>query len=205
MAEFDRAIRQVGRYLERVGLGRLFRSVRGIRAVRQESYHDVRTLTIGLNPRDVRKPFAAFHRRAYLLIHELGHHFVETRLGTRDRKRLEPLFGGYDAPYRRAPKPRRCGRDHVSRYAMTHPAEDIAETFAVCLWRDWEPAAVRALLGARGPACRRKVAAIGRLIDRERGRDAARRRRRTEPRGSPGDAAATRARAAARPRRSYRR
>lgn len=174
MAEFARTIRQVSRHLDRIGLGRLFRSVRGIRAVRQESYHDVRTLTIGLNPRDVRKPYAAFHRRAYLLIHELGHHFVETRLGARDRRRLEPLFGGYDAPYRRAPKPRRCGRDHVSRYAMTHPAEDIAETFAVCLWRDWEPEAVRALLAARSPACRRKAAAIRRLIARERGRDAAR-------------------------------
>ncbi|MCX7031309.1 MAG: putative zinc-binding metallopeptidase, partial [Spirochaetes bacterium] len=176
---FDRSILQVGGYFDRVGLGRLFRSVRGIRAVRQESFHDVRTLTIGLNPRDVRRPFAAFHRRAYLLIHELGHHFVETRLGKRDRKRLEPLFGNYDAPYRRAPKPRRCGPDYVSRYAMTHPAEDIAETFAVCLWCDWQPGAVRKLLGARSPICRRKAAAIGRLIARERRRDAARLRTRT--------------------------
>jgi len=98
VAEFDNSIRQVSGYLDRAGLGRLFRSVRGIRAVRQESFHDVRTFTIGLNPRDVRKPFAAFHRRPYLLIHELGHHFVETRLGRRDRKRLEPIFGSYDAP-----------------------------------------------------------------------------------------------------------
>jgi hypothetical protein len=176
VAEFDSSIRQVSGYFDRAGLGRLFRSVRGIRAVRQESFHDVRTFTIGLNPGDVRKPFAAFHNRKYLLIHELGHHFVETRLGKRDRKRLEPLFGSYDAPYRRAPKPRRCGPDHVSRYAMTHPAEDIAETFAVCLWRDWEPRAVRALLRARSPACRRKVAAIGRLVGRERRRDAGRSR-----------------------------
>jgi hypothetical protein len=168
MAAFDRSIRQVGAYFENSGLGSLFRSVRGIRTVRQESFHDVRTFTIGLNPRDVRRPFAAFRRRPYLLVHELGHHFVETCLGKGDRKRLEPLFGNYDAPYRRAPKPRRCDRDHVSRYAMTHPAEDIAETFAVCLWRDWEPRAVRALLEARTARCRRKVAAIGGLIERER-------------------------------------
>lgn len=202
MAEFDRSIRRVGRYFDRRGLGSVFRSVRGIRAVRQESFHDVRTFTIGLNPRDVRKPFAAFHRRTYLLIHELGHHFVETRLGKRDRKRLEPLFGSYDAPYRRAPKPRRCGPDHVSRYAMTHPAEDIAETFAVCLWRDWEPRAVRELLAARSPACRRKVAAIGSLIGRERRRDAARRPPRTVP---PREPARFSSRTASPPRRSSRR
>jgi hypothetical protein len=176
VAAFDRSIRQVGAHFERRGLGFLFDSVRSIRTVRQESFHDVRTFTIGLNPRDVRRPFAAFHRRAYLLIHELGHHFVETCLGKVDRTRLEPLFGSYDARYRRAPKPRRCDRDHVSRYAMTHPAEDIAESFAVCLWREWEPRAVRELLEARSDRCRCKVAAIGQLIERERRRDSTRSR-----------------------------
>jgi hypothetical protein len=168
VAAFDRSIRRVRTHFERCGLGFLFDSMRGIRPVRQESFHDVRTFTIGLNPRDVRRPFAAFHRRPYLLIHELGHHFVEKCLGKVDRRRLEPLFGSYDVRYRRAPRPRRCDGDYVSRYAMTHPAEDIAETFAVYLWREWEPGAVRQLLEARSGRCRRKVAAIGRLLERER-------------------------------------
>jgi len=165
---FERTIRDVGRYFEAAGLGFVFRAVRRIRVVNEESYHDSRNNTIGLRPADLKKPYAAFHRQPYLLIHELGHQFAELCLTSADKKALEPLFGDYDAPYRRAPRPRACGPDHVSRYAMVHPVEDFTETFAVCLWRDWEPEAVRRLLGARGPRCRRKAAAVSRIIDRER-------------------------------------
>lgn len=164
MAEFSRSRAEVSRVLERAGLGFIMATVSRIRPVREESFHDSRDNSIGLNPRDVRRPFAAFHRRSYLLVHELGHHFAEACLTREDRTALVPLFGDYDAPYRRSPKPRRCDRDHVSRYAMTHPAEDFAETFAVCLWELWERGSVRGLLAARGPACRRKAAAMRRLL-----------------------------------------
>jgi hypothetical protein len=164
MAEFERAIREVETRLRAKGLGHLLEGVRRIRVVREESFHDSRTYVIGLNPADVRKPFAAFHTRVYLLLHELGHHFAEARVGREGLRRLAPLLGDYDLPYRRLPKPRRCGPDHVSRYAMTHPAEDFAETFAVCLWRGWEPRKVDALLAERSPLCRRKVSAMARLI-----------------------------------------
>ncbi len=165
---FQRAIRDVGRYFDRVGLRRIYRGVRRISVVRQESYHDIRNRSIGLNPRDVRRPFAAIHSRAYLLIHELGHHFAEVRLSRADRRQLAPLFGLYDAPYRRAPKPRRADADHVSRYSMTHPAEDFAESFAVCIWRDWDPAAVDRLMRGKSAACARKLSAISRLLRQER-------------------------------------
>jgi len=164
MADFEKAIRDVETRLRARGLGHVFDGVRRIRVVREESFHDCRTFVIGLNPADARKPFAAFHARAYLLLHELGHQFAEACVGPEGRKRLAPLFGDYDRPYRRLPKPRACGADHVSRYAMTHPAEDFAETFAVCLWRGWEPARVDALIGSRSPVCRRKVSAMRRLI-----------------------------------------
>ncbi len=164
MPEFDRAIRDVERRLRTGGLGRLLHGVRRIRVVNEESFHDSRTFVIGLNPADVRKPFAAFHTRAYLLVHELGHHFAEACVDRADLRRVAPLFGDYDQRYRRLPRPRACGPDFVSRYAMTHPAEDFAETFAVCLWRRWEPRAVEALLAARSPLCRKKAAAMRRLI-----------------------------------------
>jgi hypothetical protein len=59
---------------------------------------------------------------------------------------------------------------------MTHPAEDIAESFAVCLWREWEPRAVRELRAARSDRCRCTVAAIGHHNERERRRDSTRNR-----------------------------
>ncbi len=157
---FERAIRDVEARLRARGLAHILEGVRGIRAVREESFHDSRTAVIGLNPADVRKPFAAFHTRSYLLVHELGHQFAQFSLSPAQRKGLSGLFGDYDARYVRLPRPRRCGADHVSRYAMTHPAEDFAETFAVCLWRAWDPRAVDRLLADRSPLCRRKEAAM---------------------------------------------
>jgi hypothetical protein len=161
---FEDSIRRVRRSFARIGLGYVFDGVRRISVVRQESYHDVRTRCIGLNPRDVIRPYAAVHRRPYLLIHELGHAFAEIWLTRSERRRLAPVFGDYDAPYRRLPKPARADRDHVSRYAMTHPAEDFAETFAVCLWRDWDRAAVARLLHGKGRRLRDKMDTMGRLI-----------------------------------------
>jgi hypothetical protein len=167
---FERSIREVCARFEEMGLAAVFQRVRRISVVRQESYHDEDTLTIGLNPRDVRKPFAAFHTRPYLLVHELGHQFALDHLRAADKRALRPLFGDYDRPYRRAPKPRIAGPDYVSRYAMTHPVEDFAETFAVCLWQHWDPEGVGRLLASKSTRCRRKVSAVRRLIDRERGR-----------------------------------
>ena len=167
MVTFQRAISEVGRYFEERGLGHVWAGVRRISVVHTESYHNEDTRCIGLNPADLRKPWAAFHRAAYLLIHELGHEFALVSLTRADKRALEPLFGDYDKPYRRAPKPRRAGDDFVSRYAMVHPVEDFTETFAVCLWKDWEPAAVRALLRGKSPLCRGKLAAVDALIRRE--------------------------------------
>ncbi len=162
---FERTIRSVTLYFEREGLGRILSRITRIRRVNEESFHDVRNRSIGLNPADTKKPWAAFHRRPYLLIHEIGHHFAEVVLTRGDRKRFVGLFGDYDAPYRRAPKPRVADADHVSRYAMTHPAEDFAETFAVCLWRSWEPDAVDRLLSGKSAQCRRKVSTVRHLLD----------------------------------------
>jgi hypothetical protein len=164
MADFEKAIRDVETRLRARGLGHVFDGVRRIRVVREESFHDCRTFVIGLNPADTRKPFAAFHTRAYLLLHELGHQFAEACVGPQGRKRLAPLFGDYDRPYRRLPRARVCGADYLSRYAMTHPAEDFAETFAVCLWRGWEPGPVDALCAGRSALCRKKVSAMTRLV-----------------------------------------
>ncbi len=161
---FEGSISRVSRSFERIGLGYVFDGVRRISVVRQESYHDIRTRCIGLNPRDVTRPYAAFHRRPYLLIHELGHAFAEVWLTRAERRRLAPLFGSYDAPYRRLPKPRQADRDHVSRYSMTHPAEDFAETFAVCLWQDWDRAGVARLMGGKSARLRAKVKAMSGLI-----------------------------------------
>jgi hypothetical protein len=164
---FESSIRRVGLYFTRIGLGHVFRAVRRISVVRQESYHDIRTGCIGLNARDVSKPWAAVHRRPYLLIHELGHAFAEGWLTPAQRARLAPVFGDYDAPYRRAPRPARADADHVSRYSMTHPAEDFAETFAVCLWEDWDPAEVTRLMRGKSALCARKLAAVRRLVRAE--------------------------------------
>ena len=163
---FEHSVRRVERYFAVIGLGRVFDGVKRISVVRQESYHDVRTGCIGLNPRDVRRPFAAVHRRPYLLIHELGHAFAETHLTPAERRRLAPLFGDYDAPYRRVPKPACADADHVSRYSMTHPAEDFAETFAVCLWRDWDPRAYARLVRGKSERLARKLRAMRGLVDR---------------------------------------
>ena len=164
---FESSIRRVGLYFTRIGLKHVFDTIRRISVVRQESYHDVRTGCIGLNPRDVRRPYAAVHRRAYLLIHELGHAFAETWMSPADRRGLEPLFGDYDAPYRRAPKPARADADHVSRYSMTHPAEDFAETFAVLLWKDWDRPAYERLVRGKSRRLTRKLAAVQALVRRE--------------------------------------
>ena len=164
---FERSIRDVRRLFEKIGLGRVFAGVTRIRVVREESYHDERTDEIGLNPADARRPFSAFPRRGYLLIHELAHHFAKACLSGADAASLAPLFGDIDRAYRRLPKPRSCGPDFVSRYAMTHPLEDFAETFAVCVWAEVQPGAVARLLSERSPACRRKLAAVRTLIRRE--------------------------------------
>ncbi len=164
---FERSIRQVGLYFHRAGLGHVFDTVRRIGVVRQESYHDERTNTIGLNPADARKPYAAFAFRPYLLIHELGHHFAATCLTRADKARLAPLFGSIDRPYRRSRKPRTCSPDYVSRYAETHPVEDFAETFAVSLWRHWRPRLVARLLRGKSGKCLRKLEAVEQLIHRE--------------------------------------
>ena len=161
---FERSVVAVKQYFARVGLGHVFAGVQRISVVRTESYHDVRNRTIGLNPADARRPFSAMRSRHYLLIHELGHHFAEVWLTRAERRSVASLFGNYDAPYRRAPKPKRADSHHVSRYSMTHPAEDFAETFAVCLWSDWEPAAVRHLLCGKSRLCARKIAAVRRLV-----------------------------------------
>ena len=150
--------------MQAAGLSSLLETVKRIRVVDEESFHDSRTWSIGLNPSDVRKPYAAFHTRSYLLVHELGHHFAERSLSRSRRRGLRATFGDYDAPYRRLPKPRAADADHVSRYAMTHPAEDFAETFAVLLWRLWDSAAVDALLRTKSARCRAKLAEMKRLV-----------------------------------------
>jgi hypothetical protein len=164
---FESSIRQVKRYCSDIGLDYVFRGVKRIGVVRQESYHDIRNGCIGLNPRDVRRPYAAVHRRPYLMIHELAHAFAEKWLSRRQRQKLAPLFGDYDAPYRRLPKPSRADADHVSRYAMTHPAEDFAETFAVSLWKDWDRAAYERLLRGKSNLLKRKLAEIRKLVRSE--------------------------------------
>ena len=178
---FERALADVDRRLSAAGLSRIMHTVTRIRVVSEESFHDSRNNSIGLNPADVRKPYAAFHNRRYLIVHELGHHFAEQFLGRADqragaaghagtagrRARLQALrgvFGDYDAPYRRLPKPRSADADHVSRYAMTHPAEDFAETFAVTLWRLWDRPGVEALLRGKSACCRAKVRVMQRLL-----------------------------------------
>jgi hypothetical protein len=163
-ALFERAIADVKRRLKRAGLACVLETVKRIRVVDEESFHDSRTWSIGLNPADVRKPYAAFHTRSYLLVHEVGHHFAEKLLGPARRRALRGRFGDYDAPYRRLPKPRAADADHVSRYAMTHPAEDFAETFAVLLWRLWDPTAVDALMSTKSARCRAKLAAMEKLV-----------------------------------------
>ena len=152
MAAFSRSRTEVARVFEQQGLGHIMKRITRIRPVKVESFHDVRDFSIGLNPRDVRRPFAAFHRRAYLLVHEVGHHFAEACLSRADRRALVPVFGDYDSLYRRRLRPRQCDKNHVSRYAMTHPAEDFAETFAVCLWACWEPDAVQDSLPRGDPS-----------------------------------------------------
>jgi hypothetical protein len=165
---FERAIADVRRRLEGAGLAALLGTVKRISVVGEESFHDSRTWSIGLNPADVRKPYAAFHTRSYLLVHELGHHFAEKFLGPSRRRGLRATFGDYDGPYRRLPKPRAADTDHVSRYAMTHPAEDFAESFAVLLWRLWDAAAVDALMRTKRARCRAKLGEMKKLLDTER-------------------------------------
>jgi len=177
---FERSIREARLRFERAGLLHVFAGVRRFSVVREESYHDESADAIGLNPADVRRPFAAFHRRPFLVIHELAHHFANQCLTRKDKMLLEPLFGDLDRTYRRAPKPRRCGPDYVSRYAMTHPLEDFAETFAVRMWREIDRRAVEDLLRKRSGKCARKFAAVDRLIRRE-----ARRHARRGERGPP--------------------
>jgi hypothetical protein len=179
MVSFRRAKEDVRRRFEALGLSYVWEGVRRIGVVRTESYHNEDTRTIGLNPADLRKPYAAFHRAAYLLVHELGHEFALVSLAGADKRALAPLFGDYDRPYRRAPRPRVAGADFVSRYAMVHPVEDFTETFAVCLWKHWEPGPVERLLRGKSPLCRRKVAAVERLVRRE-----ARRHRQRAPAGA---------------------
>jgi hypothetical protein len=172
MVTFQRSIDAVERYFDGKGLPHIFAGVRRIDVVRTESFHNVDTRRIGLNPRDLRRPYAAFHRAPYLLIHELGHEFALVSLTAADKRVMEPLFGNYDKPYRRARKPRRAGLDFVSRYAMVHPVEDFTETFAVCLWNDWEPRAVERLMREKSSLCRRKLAFVARLVRREARRTA---------------------------------
>jgi hypothetical protein len=169
---FERSIQSVLKRFKEEGLGRMLEGIRRIRVVHEESYHDIRTHQIGLNPADCRKPYAAFHTRPYLLIHEIAHHFAEVILDREDRKGVASLFGDYDAPYRRVPTPRAAGRDHVSRYAMRHPAEDFAETFAVCVWRVWDPGGVERLMRGKSPLCRRKLKAMELLLRRQKARGA---------------------------------
>ncbi len=167
MVNFSRSVAAVERYLRAKGLSHIFAGVRRIALVRTESFHNEDTRRIGLNPRDLRRPYAAFHRAPYLLIHEMGHEFALVSLTAADKQAMQPLFGRYDKPYRRARKPRIAGPDFVSRYAMVHPVEDFTETFAVCLWKDWEPRAVEALMREKSPLCRRKLAFVARLVRRE--------------------------------------
>lgn len=167
MVTFRRATEDVRRRFEALGLSFVWAGIRRVGVVRTESYHNEDTRTIGLNPADLRKPYAAFHKAAYLLVHELGHEFALVSLTKADRRALAPLFGDYDKPYRRAPRPRRAGPGFVSRYAMVHPVEDFTETFAVCLWKHWEPRAVERLLAGKSALCRQKVAAVDKLIRRE--------------------------------------
>jgi hypothetical protein len=161
---FERSIADVRERFKSAGLGFILEGVRRIRVVDEESYHDSRNLSIGLNPADVRKPYAAFHTRPYLLVHELAHHFAETRLTSTQKRSLRGVFGDYDGPYRRLPKPRAADSDHVSRYSMTHPAEDFAESFAVLLWRLWDRKAVDTLMSRKSPRCRVKLAMMERLL-----------------------------------------
>ncbi len=172
MVNFQRSIAAVERYFRRKGLAHIFAGVRRITVVRTESFHNEDTRRIGVNPRDLRRPYAAFHRAPYLLIHELGHEFAFVSLTEADKRAMAALFGDYDKPYRRARKPRRAGPDFVSRYAMVHPVEDFTETFAVCLWEDWEPRAVERLMREKSLLCRRKLAFAARLIRRQTSRRA---------------------------------
>jgi hypothetical protein len=168
---FERSIREARERFEKTGLAHVFASVRRFAVVREESFHDEDTDIIGLNPADARKLFAAFHRRPFLVLHELAHHFAFKCLDAKDKTRLEPLFGDLEKTYRRASKPRICGPDFVSRYAMTHPLEDFAESFAVCMWRGKEPEAVRSLLRRRSRKCAKKLSAVDDLIQREASRE----------------------------------
>ncbi|MCX7037949.1 MAG: hypothetical protein NT005_02270, partial [Spirochaetes bacterium] len=53
---------------------------------------------------------------------------------------------------------------------------DFTETFAVCLWRDWDPRAVDRLMQGKNSRCRAKLACVAGLIRREARLKEARRR-----------------------------
>lgn len=74
----------------------------------------------------------------YSLAHEVGH-AVEFRLKLWRKKEFRRLFGNLDMAEGYDPLGwikcafSTCPKDYVTPYAASHPAEDFAETFALCI------------------------------------------------------------------------
>jgi hypothetical protein len=96
---------------------------------------------IYLHPRDVKAPLSYGNGVVRcLILHEVGHRFAQKIL-RRNRMWNEDvvkLFGNCYRAYKRKIKQAKKAEksdliNFVSRYSLTHPAEDFSETFCVCL------------------------------------------------------------------------
>lgn len=140
--KFERAIKKLRSLLEEHSLSFLESGVSWstVTGETTQSCYVHRDDAIYLNPKDIGWSWTYGKTTIAVMLHELGHRLAE-KLLTRNilrEKSMSTLFGYYHQNYIRKLRFASGARkrelfDVASRYALVHPADDVAEIFSVTI------------------------------------------------------------------------
>jgi hypothetical protein len=124
--------------------------------------------TIHLNPKDSKSSALAAQNMQHLLLHEIGHILVRTKIPVKIKRnqKVMALFGDLIKRYRRRQGRIQASPDFISNYAQVQPRDDFCETFAVYANLNGDIRKIRAFLkkGGKGPKVLKKMLWISRIV-----------------------------------------
>lgn len=135
-----------------------------------DSESDANGTHIKLNPRDRSSKNFRDKSKLHLMLHELARiffdKFIRHNRSTVDDPETKSLFGSLTKAYLRKPGPKKGQPFFLSKYAQSHPEEDLAEVFATYVMLDGNMGRIRHHLLANGKSERvyRQVEWLDRFI-----------------------------------------
>jgi len=117
-----------------------------IRKTKDESWSSHNCKFVYLNPDDRKCSMMAEESELHILLHELGHIFVEKHKKIKKDPNVIKLFGDMRKFYRRDLSRKHENPDFISHYSQVHPEDNFVEVFAVYTKNEGNMKKIRKLL-----------------------------------------------------------